>query len=472
MADDVIVRFDALRAHMPRSADYAAGEALVVRNEFFRELVDRLPAAIYTTDQDGKITYYNDAAAALWGLRPELGHNEWCGSWKLFWPDGRSMPHDQCPMATAVKERRPIRGLEAIAERPDGTRVPFIPFPTPLYSTAGQFLGAVNLLVDISERKHAEEAMYRLAAIVESSDDAIVSKDLNGIIASWNKGAERIFGYLAEEIVGKSVKVLIPTEYHGEEDTILERLRRGQRIDHYETVRQRKNGERLDVSLTISPIRDAAGQIIGASKIARDITERKRFEKQLALLSREAEHRVKNVLATVQAVVHLTRADSAEEFSRIVQGRIQALAGLHTLLVNSRWSGADLRSLVGNELSPYAIDSEARADVSGPDVVLEPDTAQAIVIALHELTTNAAKYGALSVPDGRVNVSWTRSPGHLTIRWSETGGPPIQAPARKGFGTTIIESLLQGQLKGDARFDWRSSGLHCELMLQSEFRLS
>jgi PAS domain S-box-containing protein len=470
MADDVIVRFEALRAHMPRSAEYPAGDALVIRNDFFHELVDRLPAAIYTTDPDGKITYYNDAAAALWGVRPELGHNEWCGSWKLFWPDGRSMPHDQCPMATAVKERRPIRGLEAIAERPDGTRVPFIPFPTPLYNAAGQFMGAVNLLVDISERKHAEEATFRLAAIVESSDDAIVSKDLNGIIASWNKGAERIFGYLAEEIVGKSVKTLIPTEYHGEEDTILERLRRGQRTDHYETVRQRKNGERLDVSLTISPIMDAAGQIIGASKIARDITERKRFEKQLALLSREAEHRTKNVLATVQAVVHLTRADSAEEFSQIVQGRIQALAGLHTLLVNSRWTGADLRSLVDNELSPYANDNEARAEASGSDVVLEPDTAQVIAIALHELATNAAKYGALSVPNGRVKVMWTQSPGQLTIHWSENDGPPVQTPARKGFGTTIIESLLQGQLKGDARFDWRHSGLHCDLTVRDGFR--
>ena len=110
----------------------------VTEDDFFHQLVDSLPAAIYATDAAGKIIYYNDAAAELWGCRPELGQSEWCGSWKLFWPDGRSMPHDQCPMAVAIKERRPVRGLEAIAERPDGTRVPFIPFPTPMFNSGGR----------------------------------------------------------------------------------------------------------------------------------------------------------------------------------------------------------------------------------------------------------------------------------------------------------------------------------------------
>jgi PAS domain S-box-containing protein len=215
---------------------------------FRRRSIRPIPAAA--------ITYYNEAAAALWGCRPDLGNSEWCGSWKLFWPDGRAMPHDQCPMAIAVKEQKAIRGFEAVAERPDGTRVPFIPLPTPIFNSSGVFIGAVNMLVDISERKRAEEATQRLASIVESSDDAIVSKNLDGIITSWNKGAERIFGYMAEEIIGNSIKVLIPTQYHGEEDTILERIRRGQRIEHYETIRQRKHGSLINVSLTISPVKN------------------------------------------------------------------------------------------------------------------------------------------------------------------------------------------------------------------------
>src|SRR5580698_4649838 len=126
-------------------------------NDHFRQVVETLPAAIYITDADGVITYYNDAAAQLWGWRPELGKNHWCGSWKLFWPDGRALPHDQCPMATALRERRPNRGMEAIAERPDGVRVPFLPYPTLLYDASGEVVGAVNMLVDITDRKRAEE---------------------------------------------------------------------------------------------------------------------------------------------------------------------------------------------------------------------------------------------------------------------------------------------------------------------------
>ena len=331
-----------------------AGEPLMRGDSFFRELVDALPAAVYTTDADGRITYFNEAAATLWGCRPELGKSEWCGSWRLFWPDGRPLPHDQCPMAIALKENRPVRGQDAIAERPDGTRVPFLPYPTPIYDAAGTLIGAVNMLIDMTEWKRAEGTMQHFAAIVESSDDAIISKDLNGIITSWNKGAERIFGYLAEEMIGKSIKTLIPADLQSEEDTIIERVRSGQRIEHYETVRQRKYGGLVDISLTVSPIKNAQGTIVGASKIARDITERKRDEAQIALLAREAEHRVKNVLATVQATVHLTQADTPDLLKQAIEGRIQALANVHALFVKSRWPGAELRSLVMQEILPYS----------------------------------------------------------------------------------------------------------------------
>jgi two-component system CheB/CheR fusion protein len=443
------------------------GESLLSDDDFFRALVDALPAAIYTTDSAGRITYYNDAAAQLWGDRPALGQAEWCGSWKLFWPDGRAMPHGECPMAIAVKEKRPVRGMEAIAERPDGIRVPFIPFPTPIYNAQGQLMGAVNLLVDISDRTNAENAMLRLAAIVESSDDAIVSKNLDGTITSWNTGAERIFGYLTEEIVGRSIKTLIPPERRNEEDAILDRLKRGERIDHYETVRQRKDGTLFPVSLTVSPLKDSRGKIIGASKIARDISDRKKSEAQLALLAREAEHRTKNVLATVQAAVRLTRANSADEFRMAIEGRIQALANVHALFVESRWTGADLRNLIAQELSPYSQGPSARTRIDGPNLVLEPSAAQTMAVAIHELATNAAKYGALSEPGGRVQVDWSRAGGHLTVRWSEMSTTDVQVPEHQGFGLRIVESMVKSHFNGDVRFDWRSSGLLCEMVLDA-----
>ncbi len=430
------------------------------------QVLDRLPAAVYITDAEGKITYFNEAAAALWGCRPTLHTDQWCGSWRLYWPDGRPMRHDQCPMAVALKEQRIVRGGEAIAERPDGTRVPFMTFPTPLYDASGAMVGAVNMLVDLSERQRSERVANRLASIVESSDDAIVSKDLNGVIATWNKAAERLFGYFAEEVVGKSITIIIPHDRLNEETGILQRIRRGERIDHFETVRQRKDGSLINVSLTVSPVTDESGRIIGASKIARDITERKRREEQVALLAREAEHRTKNLLALAQATVHLTQADTPDELKAAIEGRLQALAKAHTLLAQSRWAGADVQVMVADELSPYIGNGDARAEISGPSLMLDPDPAQAMAMALHELGTNAAKYGALSTPRGRVKVEWQLQPGgQLRLQWIETGGPPVAPPRRQGFGTRVMQRMVCGQCNGDIDFDWREEGLVCVITL-------
>ncbi len=253
----------------------------VDREKRFRDMIDALPVAIYTTDADGRLTHYNPAAVEFSGRVPILGSDEWCVSWKLYHSDGTPMPHHQCPMAVALKEGRSVRGIEAIAERPDGTRLWFMPLPTPLRSADGSIVGGINMLVDITARKRDEEAKAKLAAIVESSHDAIVSKNLNGIITSWNGGAERMFGYTAQEAIGQPVTMLMPPDRTSEETGILSRIRRGEKIDHFETIRRRKDGTLLNISLTSSPIIDANGRIIGASKIARDITERRRAEEAL-----------------------------------------------------------------------------------------------------------------------------------------------------------------------------------------------
>src|SRR5262249_51768732 len=193
-------------------------------NGLSREAIEVLPAAVYMTDPEGRLTIYNEAAATLWGCRPELGESKFCGSWKLYWPDGTPLSHDECPMAMALRQKRPIRGKEAVAERPDGTRIHFIPYPTPLFDPTGRLTSAVNMLVDISERRRAEQDHQRLAAIVDASEDAIISKDLSGIVTSWNPGAERLLGYAKGEAIGKSITLVIPPHLRDEERSIIDQI--------------------------------------------------------------------------------------------------------------------------------------------------------------------------------------------------------------------------------------------------------
>ena len=332
----------------------AARTTLRERERRFRDLLDALPAAVYTTDAAGRITYYNDAAVELWGHRPTLGSSEWCGSWKLFWPDGTPLPHDECPMAIALKEDRPVRGMEAIAERPDGTRVPFIPYPTPLHDEAGKLVGAVNMLVDITERKRAEE--------------------------------------------------------------------------------------------------------------------------QQALLVRELHHRVKNTLATVQAIMGSTARSAAtiEEFKDALIGRIGSLAKTHLLAHRGRsppWPSA-ICCTTSSTPSTTAATGALRS--SGPEVDLSSQLAVSLGMAMHELTNNAAKYGALSVVGGKVDVTWSMTieaaRRTLEFDWVESGGPPVTAPQRQGFGSRLLDFVLPGQIQARSRIDYRPEGVrvHCALPLPAE----
>ena len=430
------------------------------------QLLEALPLAVYTTDAEGRITFYNRAAAELWGHNPELGSSQWCGSWRLYWPDGRPLPHDECPMAIALKEGREVRGVEAIAERPDGTRVRFRPYPTPVSDASGRVVGAVNLLMDISQQHDAHLESERLAAIVVSSDDAIISKTLDGIITSWNGGATRIFGYEPSEMIGQSILRVIPPELHGEESEILARLQRGERIDHYETIRVAKDGRRVDVSLTVSPLRDRSGNVVGASKVGRDITERKRAEKLQRILTDELSHRVKNTLATVQAIASqsLARARSPADFISSFGGRLQALASAHTLLTRTQMQSADIMALVNEQVLVGAANGD-RISCSGPQLALEPQAAVHLALVLHELATNARKYGALSVPEGRLSVTWevrTNGACSLCLTWKESDGPKVSAPRGHGFGRALIEQTVRSH-GGEVSVHYHRDGLICEI---------
>jgi PAS domain S-box-containing protein len=451
--------------------------SLDTREDFSaHEIFEALPEAVYITDAEGRITFYNEAAARLWGVRPELGQSEFCGSWKLYWPDGTPLAHAECLMAKALKEKCPIRGMEAVAERPDGVRVPFLPFPTPLFDAEGELIGGVNMLVDLTERNLADEAAQRLAAIVEFSDDAILAKDLNGTIVSWNMGAQRLFGYTPEEAIGQPVQMLIPPDRQDEEPKILSRIRRGNRIDHYETIRRRKDGSLVDISLSVSPIRSRDGRIIGASKIARDISERRLIEQQQRLLLREMNHRVKNLFTLASGVVTLSARSAATpaELASAVTSRLAALAQAHALTVpvlsdegEATEQVTTLHTLIRRIIAPFDSSPEiSRAQITGIDVRVSRNAASSLSLLLHEMVTNAAKYGALSVSEGTVDIACAVEGERLVLTWAEHGGPEIQCePSEEGFGTALSNATARGQLGGEIVREWNREGLFVRLEL-------
>jgi len=336
----------------------------------------------------------------------------------------------------------------------------------------GQAVKLLGVTRDITERKKAVQIAQRLVSIVESSDDAIVSKDLNDIITSWNNGAERLFGYSAGEIIGKSISILIPPDRQDEERAILGRIRLGLPANHFETIRRRKDGTPVDISLTVSPLYDATNTVIGASIIARDIAARKRAEEHQRLLKAELDHRVKNVLATVSAIVDQTQdaSNAHADFVAALSDRIKSLANTHELLSQGQWRGVSLAEIVRRELAPYATN---KTTIEGPSVTLKAEATQAVAMVLHELTTNAAKYGGLSARGGGVLLRWrwlwNGSGARLTIEWQEVGGPEVTPPSRPGYGTSIVREVIPFELGGSVDLVFAADGVRCRLEIPAEW---
>jgi PAS domain S-box-containing protein len=322
----------------------ARDEKLHENDRRFRELLDALPAAVYTTDADGRITFFNQAAAELWGHRPELGRSEWCGSWRLRWADGTPMRHDECPMAVTLREGRSVTG-EAIAERPDGTRIPFAAYPKPLRDGSGRLTGAVNTPVDITYRKAHEE-------------------------------------------------------------------------------RQR-------------------------------------------LLINELNHRVKNTLATVQSIAAQSFRDVPGDQLQWFEGRLLALSSAYDVLTRENWESATICELLATVIAPLSGQDSSRFTLSGPDLRLSPRVVLSLSMALHELCTNAAKYGALSNDTGHVLICWslagTNGSSRLRLRWEESGGPTVELPQRKGFGSRLITRGVAHELSAAVRLEFLATGVVCEI---------
>lgn len=325
--------------------------------------------------------------------------------------------------------------------------------------------GVVITFVDITERKRNEAALARLAAIVESSHDAVVALSTDGSITTWNAGAERLYGYTAAEAIGRPFSILLPRERESKLRGTIDRVKRSRAATTVEAVRLTKDGARIYVTSTLSPIRDSAGKVISLSAIERDVTDRRRAAEQLETMIAELNHRVKNTLATVLAVMQRTlrQSGSTDEFRQSFSGRILALAKAHELLASSRWSGAALRDIVMTELQPYR--ERRLIAVNGDAVTLNATAALALSMVIHELTTNAVKYGALSTERGRVNVKWrvNKSAKQLAIEWIERGGPQVGAIERKGLGMRLIERSLATGLQGRAHVTAAKTGVHWTL---------
>lgn len=282
----------------------------------------------------------------------------------------------------------------------------------------------------------------------------------------WDEGQRRIFGVdMNFPVTAENIRTLIYPDDLAVLDRAWDNLLGAGAPFQMEYRVRRPNGQIRWCLSSAAATRDASDELIRVSGVTMDITERKAAEERQTLLSREVDHRAKNALALVQSIIRLSGRGNPTDYSQSIEGRISALSRVHTVLSQSRWQGADLGGLLREELAPYQSNDDDRVAIDGPDLSLEPACAQTLALGLHELTTNAAKYGALSNPSGRLSVHWTISDDTLKLEWNEQNGSAIAKPDKNGFGTKIIVSSIEGQLGGRVKHDWRPHGLNCVISI-------
>jgi two-component sensor histidine kinase/DNA-binding response OmpR family regulator len=291
---------------------------------------------------------------------------------------------------------------------------------------------------------------------------------------AWDDGQSRIFGINRKTFAPTvdNVRNLIHPQDWEPLQLVLQRLMKDQQSCQYEFRVRRPNGEERWCLGTAAPSVDASGRLVCISGVTVDITDRRDAEERQALLAREIDHRAKNALALVQSIVRLTRANDMATYVASVDGRINALSRVHTVLSQSRWQAVDLRGLIEEEIAPYRIQDADKIVVNGPKILLEPAPAQTLALALHELVTNAVKYGALSAIAGRVTLNWELKDGQLEFHWTEVGGPAAKAPMSPGFGTRIITASIERQLGGKVSFNWPPQGLRCLISIPRNDRIT
>jgi two-component system CheB/CheR fusion protein len=446
----------------------------------YRALFEMGPVATYFCGPSGVIQDFNRRSAELWGREPATGddNERFCGSVKIFRPDGSYMPHAQSPMADVLSGKvSNARDVEVHFERPDGTQIIAVLNIRPLKNQRGEITGAINSFFDVTERRAAQEAVRASEAkfrmLFEYIDEGFctLQKLETGAgersdfrYLSANAGFEKQTG--VGGVVGKTIREMFPKESEEWFDTYDAVMTTGEpiRFERYLASQER--------TLELFAFRFEDEAVLKVGVIFLDVSLRKHHEGQQELLLKEMDHRVKNLFAIIGGMVTLSArsANTPKELAETVQGRLGALASAHQL-IRPKHSAAEatkrettLSELVRKVLSPYAdpvgTGDSARTEIEGPEIPIGAGASTNVALVVHELATNAAKYGALSVPGGRVHISWTLISGRLVLTWKEKDGPVVTGPPeREGFGSMLARRSVSGGLRGDLDFQWKPTGL-------------
>jgi PAS domain S-box-containing protein len=438
------------------------------------QLLEAATDAIWMRDPDGVFQVANDATCSIMGRTRDriIGH-----SVAEIWGDeiaAQLAEQTRQIFASGVPQTVEEEMLHAGL----GERRIYLSNKVPVYGPDRQPLGILGISRDITERKRNELALQeseaRLAlqlaemnALYEAAPLGLAFFDREYRYLRINDVLAEINGVPASQHIGRSIREVLPANAPHVEPVIDRIFATGEAIGDFEVTGEthQQPGVMRHWLTGFYPVTGSSGDVEAVGAWVVEISERKAAEQREALLAREVDHRAKNLLAIVQSIVQLTKAGDADELKEGIIGRIQSLARAHSLLADTRWDGAQLGQIVREELAPYLGSHGAGTTVDGPPLLLRPVAAQGLAMVLHELATNAAKYGALSRPGGQLTVQWVRADGVLELCWEEQGGPAVEPPRSSGFGSRIIRATIEGQLHGRLQQEWRSKGLLCVIRI-------
>lgn len=452
--------------------ELAARQALQRTTSLLNLVGDAAPSMIYAKDLEGRYVYANRALLSMYGKPAEavLGRSDLdfnpAGEAEAFRANDRRVMDSGEPVE--VEEQLTLHGRLRT----------YFSVKAPLRDSDGAIAGIVGISTDITDRRQQQEEVERLARRAEIAQrgarSSLYEYDVVTHKVERDPMLAELCGLEPEDLAPDRPgweRFIHPDDLPQFNSTIAAALAGYERFAlEYRVIGN--DGRVTWVSDTGTIVRDeegAARQIVG---LVTDVTNQKHADERERLLAREVDHRAKNLLAVVQSVVQLTRADNGEQLKAGITGRIQSLARAHSLLADSRWEGVELTELAREELAPYAEELDGRIALHGPRLLLKPAAAQSLALVLHELATNAAKYGALSSPSGKLDLHWNDSPEEgLTLIWFERDGPPgrATAPTRSGFGSRLIKASIERQLRGSLRYDWATQGLTVTMTIAPDY---